>query len=197
LSSLSLLPYIKVDKSGKGYVLFRIDRTMYGLKEAGQLSHRRLVRLLSSFDFFETNTPCLFRHTTRPISFVLVVDDFGVKYHSKADFDFLVFALSSLYHVKPHPIASKFLGLTIHHDRPARSISLSYPGYVDALLLRLRPLGVKSAPTPAIYTPPSYGLRLPQSATHDLSPPASPAQKLYLQAKWLCFKLSLYEYLFK
>jgi hypothetical protein len=68
---------------------------MYGLKEAGQLSNRRLVSLLSSFGFIETATPCLFRHLTRPISFVLVVDDFGVKYHSKVDFDFLVSALST------------------------------------------------------------------------------------------------------
>ncbi len=77
LSSLSLLPFIKVDSSGKRYCLFRIDKTMYGLKEAGQLSNRRLVSLLSSFGFLETSTPCLFRHLTRPISFVLVVDDFG------------------------------------------------------------------------------------------------------------------------
>jgi hypothetical protein len=56
LSSLSLLPFIKVDSSGKRYYLFRIDKTMYGLKEAGQLSNRRLVFLLSSFGFIETAT---------------------------------------------------------------------------------------------------------------------------------------------
>jgi hypothetical protein len=182
LSSLSLLPFIKVDSSGKRYCLFRIDKTMYGLKEAGQLSNRRLVSLLSSFGFIETSTPCLFRHLTRPISFVLVVDDFGVKYHSKVDFDFLVSALSSLYQVKAHPVASQFLGLALHHDTVARTIALSYPGYVDALLLRLRPLGVKAALTPAVYVPPTYGSRLPQSPnTTDASPPASPAQRLELQ----------------
>ena len=155
---------------------------MYGLIEAGQLSNRRLVSLLSSFGFIETATPCLFRHLTRPISFVLVVDDFGVKYHSKVDFDFLVSALSSLYQVKAHPVASQFLGLALHHDTVARTIALSYPGYVDALLLRLRPLGVKAALTPAVYVPPTYGSRLPQSPnTTDASPPASPAQRLELQ----------------
>jgi hypothetical protein len=155
---------------------------MYGLKEAGQLSNRRLVSLLSSFGFIETATPCLFRHLTRPISFVLVVDDFGVKYHSKVDFDFLVSALSSLYQVKAHPVASQFLGLALHHDTAARTIALSYPGYVDALLLRLRPLGVKAALTPAVYVPPTYGSRLPQSPnTADASPPASHAQRLELQ----------------
>ena len=52
---------------------------MYGLKEAGKLSNLRVVSLLSSFGFHETTTPCLFRHVSRNISFVLVVDDFGVK----------------------------------------------------------------------------------------------------------------------
>ncbi len=37
LSRLSLLPFTKQDKAGKNYITFRIDKTMYGLKEAGKL----------------------------------------------------------------------------------------------------------------------------------------------------------------
>ncbi len=66
---------------------------MYGLKEAGKLSNLRLVSLLSSVGFLETRTPCLFRHLTRSIAFVLVDADFGIS----DDFDFLVFASSRLY----------------------------------------------------------------------------------------------------
>ena len=69
---------------------------MYGLKEAGKLSNLRVVSLLSSFGFYETTTPCYFRHVSRNISFVLVVDDFGVKYHSRVDFDYLVSCLITL-----------------------------------------------------------------------------------------------------
>jgi hypothetical protein len=36
LSRLNLLPFLKHDPSGKPYLLFRIDKTMYGLKEAGK-----------------------------------------------------------------------------------------------------------------------------------------------------------------
>ncbi len=49
---------------------------MYGLKEAGKLSNLRLVSLLQTFDFHQTLTPGLFRQASRPITFVLVVDDF-------------------------------------------------------------------------------------------------------------------------
>jgi hypothetical protein len=163
--------------SGKPYVFFRIEKTMYGLKEAGKLSNLRLVGLLASFGFFETTTPGFFRHVSRPIYFVLVVDDFGVKYHSKVDFDYLVSCLTTLYQVKSHPTGTKFLGFTIKHDRISGTLVVSYPGYVASLFARLRPHGVPYASPPSLYTPPSYGSRAPQSPTGpDASPPASPDQ---------------------
>ena len=79
------------------------------MEEAGKLANLRLISLLQSFDFHQTQTPGLFRHFTRPITFVLVVDDFfGVKYHHPFDFAFLVSCLSTLYHAKAHPIATKY-----------------------------------------------------------------------------------------
>ena len=182
LSSLSLLSFIKLDSKGKQHILFRIDKTMYGLKEAGKLSNTRGVNLLSSFGFFETTTPCLFKHVSRDIVFVLVVDDFGVKYHNRVDFDYLVSCLTSLYHVKAHPTGSKFLGFHLQHDRTARTLSVSYPGYIQTLLTRLRPNGVAPASSPSLYTAPSYGSRAPQSPTGpDISPLASSAQSKDLQ----------------
>ena len=182
LSHLNLLPFLKTNPSGKAYIVFRIDKTMYGLKEAGKLSNLRLVSLLSSFGFHETSTPCLFKHVSRPILFVLVVDDFGVKYTNRSDFDFLVSCLSTLYHAKAHPIASKFLGFAVSHNRTARTFTVSYPGYASHLLARLRPLGVPPCNSPSIYTPPVFGSRAPQSPTGpDLSPSATPAQAKELQ----------------
>jgi hypothetical protein len=69
-----------------------------------------------------------------------VVDDFGVKYRFRSDFDFIVSCLSTLYHVKAPPIASKFLGFSVFHYCSAQTFTVSYPGYVPSLLTRLRPL---------------------------------------------------------
>ena len=176
LARLSLLPFIRTAPSGKRHVVFRIDQTMYGLKDAGKLSNLRLVSLLSQSGFVETSTPCLFRHVSRPIAFILVV-----KYQNRDDFDYLVSSLSHLYQVKAHPVATKYLGFHIVHNRVHRTLSLSYPGYIDALLLRLRPRGVKAASSPSIYTPPHYGSSQPQQPTHDSSPPASTVQKKELE----------------
>jgi hypothetical protein len=91
LSRLHLAPFTKTDRRTKRpYCLFRADKTIYGLKESGKLSNERLVSLLSRWGFVQTSTPCLFRHPTRSIAFVLVVDDFGIKYHGRDDFDYLV-----------------------------------------------------------------------------------------------------------
>ncbi len=99
---------------------------------------------------------------SRPILFVLVIDDFGVKYKNRSDFDFLVFScLSTLYPAKAHPIASKFLGFSVSHNRTARTFTVSYPGYASHLLARLRPLGVPPCNSPSIYTPPVFGSRAP------------------------------------
>ena len=55
ISRLGLRPFFKTDKSGKELVLFRIDKTMYGLKEAGILSNEKVVIVevgLVGFDLF-------------------------------------------------------------------------------------------------------------------------------------------------
>jgi hypothetical protein len=85
LSRLRLAPFTKTDRrTGRPYCLFRMDKTIYGLKESGKLSNECLVGLLSQWGFVQTSTPCLFRHPTRSIAFVLVVDDFGIKYHRRS-----------------------------------------------------------------------------------------------------------------
>jgi hypothetical protein len=55
------------------------------------------------------------------------------------------------------------------------------PGYIEKLLRKLRPLGIKAATTPAIYSAPNYKSAKAQTATMDSSPLASPQQKHELQ----------------
>jgi hypothetical protein len=182
LLNLGLTNFVQYDKSNKKFVYCAIQKTMYGLAMSGKLCKLDLVALLKSFGFHETQTPCLFRHATRNITFCLVVDDFGIKYDTQEDLEYLVSCLSSKYHVKVHPVGTKYLGFTIDYNRTARTLSMSYPRYIPDLLARLRPSGIKHYHSPAIYTPPSYGRTGPQLSTQaPFSPPASPAQQKELQ----------------
>ena len=59
---------------------------MYGLKQSKMLANKELKKVLAMAGYFlSKHTAGLFAHKTRPISFTLVVDDFGVKYINKAD----------------------------------------------------------------------------------------------------------------
>jgi hypothetical protein len=69
---------IELAQDGKLYI--EIQKGMYGLPQAGILANELLQRSLAKDGYRPTqHTHGLWKHDTRPISFSLVVDDFGVK----------------------------------------------------------------------------------------------------------------------
>jgi hypothetical protein len=102
--SLALLPdeivsqYNLLDIAIDGYVYLEIRKGMYGLPQAVILASKRLTKHLVTFGYYRTDqTPGLWLHKTRPITFSLVVDDFGVKYVGRQHTEHLVAALKSLF----------------------------------------------------------------------------------------------------
>jgi len=72
--------------SENGKVLAEIITGMYGLPQTGILAYGKLVQHLKDAGFIPAKlTLGLFKHTTRSISFNLVVDDFEIKYIYKKD----------------------------------------------------------------------------------------------------------------
>jgi hypothetical protein len=73
-------------------------RTVWDLPQAGILANKRLHWKLAPFGYFEhVNTPGLWYHKSCPISFTLVVNDFGVKYVNKEDVDHLFESIKTAY----------------------------------------------------------------------------------------------------
>ena len=63
---------------------------MYGLPQAGLLAQQQLIKRLNKAGYHQSvTTPGFWKHEWRPISFTLVVDDFGVKYVGKQNADHL------------------------------------------------------------------------------------------------------------
>ena len=59
---------------------------MYSLKQSGMLANKEFKKVLAKAGYFPSqHTAGLFVHKTRPISFTLVVNNFGVKYINKAN----------------------------------------------------------------------------------------------------------------
>jgi len=69
-----------------GYIYIRIKKGMYGLKQAAILAYDNLQKNLKPFGYSPVvGTVGIWKHVTRPITFCLCVDDFGIKYTSKED----------------------------------------------------------------------------------------------------------------
>ena len=72
------------EKEKNGFIYVEINKAIYGLPQAGVLVNKLLKKRLAPAVYYEMpHTPGLWKHVSRPISFALVVDDFGVKYVKK------------------------------------------------------------------------------------------------------------------
>jgi hypothetical protein len=148
-----LKPFIQ-----KGALYCTVLKTHYGLPQAGALSQERLFDHLERNGYFQLfHTPSIFPNHNGTVRFSLVVDDFAVVWSNKTDMNHFIQTLRQLYTVKVEWSGGKYLGMTIDINRQERHVTLSMPGYIiTKLLRRVRPQGVKSATTPAIYIAPNY-----------------------------------------
>ena len=68
------------ENAQNGKVYLEVRRAIYGLPQAGALANKQLKKFLAPDGYYEVaHTPGIWQHTTRPIKFYLVVDNFGVK----------------------------------------------------------------------------------------------------------------------
>ena len=158
-------------------ILFEVTKGMYGLPQAGLLAQQRLVRHLAEADYHEDAfVPCLFTHATNGVQFTLVVDDFGVKFVGRPGVEHLIQHLRLLYELKVDWSGSKYLGLTIAFDRPARTATLSMPGYIAKVLARFASRGpFKQVQSPQVYSA-HYPRQGPQLVHVDTQPALTPTE---------------------
>jgi hypothetical protein len=85
--NLSALPHEKIDKydlielAQDRKVYIEIQKGMYGLPQSGILANELLHRNLAKYGYRPMqHTHGLWKHDTHPLSFLLAVDDLGVKY---------------------------------------------------------------------------------------------------------------------
>jgi hypothetical protein len=108
---------------------------MYRLPQEGILANKLLQRNLAKDGYRPTqHTHGLWTHDTRPISFSLVVDDFGVKYVGREHAEHLMACIKNNYNILSDWNGSAYCGLTLDWDYKNRTVDLSMPGYIKAAL---------------------------------------------------------------
>jgi len=74
-----------------GWVYIRITKGMYGLPQSGALANEQLEKRLNAEGYFQSKiVPGFWKHRSWDLQFVLVVDDFGIKYLWEEDLDHLI-----------------------------------------------------------------------------------------------------------
>jgi hypothetical protein len=117
------------DLAQDGKVYIKIQKWMYGLPQAGILANKLLQRNLAK----DGNRPTTHTHgswtqDTRPISFSLVVDDFGVKYVSREHAEHLMTCIKKTYNIFSDWNGTAYCGLTLEWEYKNRTGDLSMPG---------------------------------------------------------------------
>ncbi len=159
-----------------GWVYFEITKSCYGLPQSGKLSNDQLRERLYKSGYFEcATTPGLWKHKWRPITFVLIVDDFGIEYVGKEHADHLLATLTQFYdNVTVDWEGTKFAGIDLdwnyakrHCDRAVR---LSMNGYIQKVLDKYNHQPpAKPQHSPAKHRPIQYGAKS-QTVHVDNSP---------------------------
>ena len=90
---------------------------MYGLPQAGSLRQDQLKQRLNKEGHFQSQTvPGFWKHKTKSIQFVLVVDNFGIKYINKDDLDHLIQTLEKYYDVAVDLDGKEFVKIELDWD---------------------------------------------------------------------------------
>ena len=127
INKYNLLDYVV---NGKVYV--EVSKGIYGLPQAGKLANQQLIRHLEPFGYAPCpHTAGLWTHKTKDISFLLVVDDFAIKYTDRADAEHLLDALKTGYKMSVNWMAKRYCGLIMKWDYNKRTCDISMPGYID------------------------------------------------------------------
>ena len=97
-----------------GYIYCEIQKGLYGLPQAGIIFNQKIVRRLEPKGYsLCKHTPDLWRHNWRPITFSLVVYDFGVNYIGKKHTDHLLNAIQDNYQVSTDWEGQRYCGISI------------------------------------------------------------------------------------
>ena len=87
---------------------------MYGLPQSGKIANDLLVKRMRDDGYYPCQfTPGLWRHVWRPITFTLVVDDFGIKFVGEEHANHLKQSLEQHYDVTIDWDGGKDVGISL------------------------------------------------------------------------------------
>ena len=150
------------------HIYIKICKGMYGLPQAGTLP----TKFLTPHGFTPVPiTPGLWKHTSRDLAFMLVVDNFDVKYINNANAQHLLDALHKSYIISKDWAGTKYCGHTLDWDYVNHICNVSMPRYiVHALQCFQHPMPTHKQHSPHAWQKPQYGAKTQFAPSLDTLP---------------------------
>ncbi len=165
-----------------GRIYFKVLRGMYGLPQSDSNSHDELEERLNKEGYFKSSlAPALWKHKTQPTQFVLIVNNFGIKYFTREGLDHLINTLKKYYDVKVDPEGKELVNIELDWDYKNRKVHLSMKPYLDkSLHQHNNVVPTKHQHSPYPHVKPKYGVKQ-QFAEYNESEPAGDDEKKHTQ----------------
>ena len=125
--------------SGSADKVCRLNRSIYGLKQASRSWNIRFDEAIKGYGFIKnTYEPCVYTKTsTDAVQFIIVyVDDILLIGNNKEEMTSSKEWLSSQFSMKDLGEANFVLGIKIFRDRTKRLLGLSQAQYIDKIVKR-------------------------------------------------------------
>ena len=143
-----------------GIVIFKVDGCMYGLKEAGLIAQKALLKVLNTNGYSEPDNMMIVKakDPKDKTTAVVNVDDFGIMYTNEADARKMLKVLEDNgYIIKVDWEGKKYCGMNINHDRINRTLTIDAGNMAQDILERFGMTECKGADSPLKYIAPKYG----------------------------------------
>jgi hypothetical protein len=160
------------DKANKhGMIFVKVTKGMYGLPQSGLLANVLLEKRLNQHGYHQSKlVPGLLKHNSRPIQFVLTLDDFGVKYVGRKHAEHLYQVLCHHYRVTADWTGQRYIGIHLRWDYNTHQVHLFMPGYIKKALTIFQHKKRSPQDQPFPHTPIKYGARKQYAKVHFPSP---------------------------
>ncbi len=157
------------------WVYIKMRRVVWGLPQAGILANKPLRHKLAPFGYHKsTNTPGLWWHKSRPLTFTLVVRKFGIKFVNKTNVDHLIPSIKKTYTLMEDWTGGLYSGITLEWDYVGHTVNILMPGYIKMKLQEYKHIMPKKLQTcPYLPEPKKFGTEaqapLPNNSTPKLN----------------------------
>jgi hypothetical protein len=168
--NLSSLPQDIIDEYGllelshDGRVCIEIQKGMYGLPQAGILTNKMLQQRLALDGYHPTeHTHGLRKHEPRPIWFLLIVDDFSIKYIGLDNAEHLLASIKNKYAISIDWTGSAYCGLNSIGIIPKAQLTYLYlntsrPIYTNTNTRHLHVLNMHHTSGIGLYMVPRHSM---------------------------------------